>query len=306
MNYHGMIPLLKPKGMTSHDCVIKLRKLLKTKKIGHAGTLDPQVEGVLPICVGKATKIVDYLHEFPKTYVGQVKLGYATTTEDQTGEVTERVDVVTAPTQKEIETVLQSFLGEIEQTPPLYSAVKVKGKKLYEYARAHIQVDRPVRKVTIYELKLCDEPVKNDDMTVSFSFQVTCSKGTYVRTLAVEIGKKLGFPAHMSYLKRIKSGPFTIEDSYTFSQIEQAVEDGTVEALIYPIEKGIEHIPKIVVDAKLEKKVKNGAIVNKTALKEFNEERIALYNNEGKCLAIYCKHPQKPGSYKPEKMFITQ
>lgn len=305
MELCGILPLRKPQGLTSHDCVMKMRKLLKTKKIGHAGTLDPDVEGVLPLCIGRATKVVEYMHEYPKTYIGEVTLGYSTTTEDRSGEIVERVDEVKMIDRKEIEEVLQSFLGEIEQIPPMYSAVKVKGKKLYEYARANEKVERPIRKVAIYEIQLLNDPAENPDRTISFTFQVTCSKGTYIRTLAVDIGKKLGYPAHMSYLQRIKSGPFSLNDCYTFLEIEQALADGTINNLLYPIEKAIEDFPRLIVDDELEKKIRNGTILHESELQKIDHSRISLYNKEGKCLAIYKEHPTKQGYFKPEKMLVV-
>src|SRR5690625_1002496 len=140
---HGILPLYKPKGFTSHDCVMKVRKLLNIKKVGHTGTLDPGVEGVLPICIGEATKIIPFLLELKKVYIADVYLGQATTTEDSDGEIVSEKEVVSPPTNEEIDSVLASFQGEITQIPPMYSAVKVKGKKLYEYARANQEIDRP-------------------------------------------------------------------------------------------------------------------------------------------------------------------
>lgn len=152
--YNGVLLLHKPVGMTSHDCVMKIRKLLKTKKVGHTGTLDPEVSGVLPICVGRATKIVEYLTEKSKTYDAEVTLGCSTETEDQTGEVTEKKPVLAPPDEQTVQSVLRSLEGTIEQVPPMYSAVKVGGKKLYEYARAGIEVERPKRTITIHHIEL--------------------------------------------------------------------------------------------------------------------------------------------------------
>ncbi|TKI76886.1 tRNA pseudouridine(55) synthase TruB, partial [Bacillus mycoides] len=201
----GVVLLHKPKGMTSHDCVFKLRKILREKRIGHTGTLDPDVTGVLPICVGRATKIAQFLTSETKTYEGEVTLGFSTTTEDASGEVVEKQDVNRVITRKEVEEVLAELTGTIEQMPPMFSAVKVNGKKLYEYARAGQEVERPVRTITIHEFVLLDEREVFEGENISFRFRVTCSKGTYVRTLAVMIGEKLGFPSHMSHLVRTAS-----------------------------------------------------------------------------------------------------
>src|SRR3954451_9514072 len=207
----GIIPLYKPKGMTSHDCVFKLRKILKMKRIGHTGTLDPDVTGVLPICIGKATKVAEYITDAGKAYEGEVTIGYSTSTEDASGEVIERKKVDRIILSSEIMQIFQKLTGTITQTPPMYSAVKVNGKRLYEYARQGIEIERPTRLVTIYSIELLDEILNNGE-TTSFRFRVACSKGTYIRTLAVMIGDALGFPAHMSELSRIRSATFSLSD----------------------------------------------------------------------------------------------
>lgn len=205
----GILPLWKEKGMTSFDCVFKVRRLLQTKKVGHSGTLDPEVDGVLPICVGKATKVVEYLLESNKVYQGEICLGIATETEDAHGEIVNQEEIITPFTIEEIDAMMETFKGEIIQIPPMYSAVKVNGKRLYEYARKGETVERPERRVKIYEFKRTSTPVYDEaSKTQKWQFEVSCSKGTYVRTLAVDLGEKLGVPAHMSQLTRIKSGPF--------------------------------------------------------------------------------------------------
>ncbi|MEG1369799.1 MAG: tRNA pseudouridine(55) synthase TruB, partial [Carnobacterium sp.] len=191
----GILPLWKERGMTSHDCVFKLRKILQTKKIGHTGTLDPDVDGVLPICVGRATKVVEYMMETGKAYVGEITLGFSTTTEDSSGEVVETKKVSEVPTIAEIDELMKKFEGIITQVPPMYSAVKVNGKRLYEYARNGETVERPERQATIKKFIRSSEPVFNENAgTVSWRFEVECGKGTYVRTLAVDLGEALGYP----------------------------------------------------------------------------------------------------------------
>ncbi|OLO40935.1 tRNA pseudouridine(55) synthase TruB [Alkalihalophilus pseudofirmus] len=303
MEYNGILPLLKPKGMTSHDCVFRLRKLLKTKKIGHTGTLDPDVTGVLPICIGKATKVAEYMTDYPKEYIGEVTLGWTTTTEDRSGEILEQKPVEIIPTLDQINEVLNTFIGEIEQVPPMYSAVKVNGKKLYEYAREGKEVERPVRRIKIYELQLVGNEIKSYDNAVSFSFRVKCSKGTYVRTLAVDIGKKLGYPAHMSYLERIASGPFKLSDCYTFEQIETLISNNEVQNSLLSLEKAIEHFPSVLVNSSIEAKIRNGSVL--PLLKSIAEKRFTVYNEDGECLAIYQQHPTKEGLMKPEKMLCS-
>ena len=199
----GIIPLYKPKGLTSHDCVFKLRKILRTKKIGHTGTLDPDVTGVLPICVGKATKVAQYLTDAGKTYEGEVTIGISTSTEDASGDVIMEKRIERVILREEILTTLQSLTGTITQTPPMFSAIKVNGKRLYEYARKGIEIERPSRTIQIYSLELLDDRNEFNGETISFRFRVSCSKGTYIRTLAVMMGEQLGYPAHMSDLCRV-------------------------------------------------------------------------------------------------------
>lgn len=252
---NGILPLYKPKGVTSHDCVMKIRKLLKIKKVGHTGTLDPNVEGVLPICVGEATKIIPFLLDLKKVYIADVALGKSTTTEDSDGETMESTEVVHPPSDAEIESVLRQFIGEIEQMPPLYSAVKIKGKRLYEYARENRYVERPKRHVTIYRLERLPLESKSNNR---FRIKVSCSKGTYIRTLCVDIGKKLGFPAHMSYLERIESDSFRKSETVTFEQIEAKLDEDKADELLFPIGRGLEHIDSFSVDERTKQKVLHG------------------------------------------------
>src|SRR5690625_1449047 len=185
---------------------MKIRKILGTRKVGHTGTLDPEVEGVLVICIGQATKVVPFLTAMNKTYIAECSLGVATETEDAHGEIVEEKGVTHPPSEQDIEDVLKLFKGDITQIPPMYSAVKVNGKKLYEYARANEYIERPSRQVFIHDLIQLEQNSKN---TNKFRFKVACSAGTYIRTLCVDIGKKLGYPAHMSDLVRIEACSFT-------------------------------------------------------------------------------------------------
>lgn len=208
MAVNGILPLWKEKGMTSHDCVFKLRKILKTKKVGHTGTLDPEVDGVLPICIGNTTKVAEYITDQGKTYEAEVAIGYSTETEDATGEMVDRDPEEKRITREQLLSVLEGLTGEITQIPPMYSAVKVNGKKLYEYARAGIPVERPVRKAQIHSIELLDNSDEWTGVDIHFRIRIECGKGTYIRTLAVQIGEALGYPAHMSKLTRTKSGEF--------------------------------------------------------------------------------------------------
>ncbi|MCY8513411.1 tRNA pseudouridine(55) synthase TruB [Bacillus atrophaeus] len=304
---NGVLLLHKPVGMTSHDCVMKIRKLLRTKKVGHTGTLDPEVSGVLPICVGRATKIVEYLTEKSKTYDAEVTLGVSTTTEDQTGETVAAKAVDKSITEAEVTRVLDSLKGRQEQVPPMYSAVKINGKKLYEYARAGIEVERPKRSITIENIALTSA-VKHKGETASFRFTVTCSKGTYVRTLAVAIGEKLGFPAHMSHLIRTASGAFSLDECFTFEELEAQAEAGTIAEHTVPVERALNHLPKWVISDTLAKKVENGALLD--IPEQFSqltcEDRIAVFTESGNCLAIYFPHPTKQGLLKPAKVLVQK
>ena len=301
----GILLLNKPKGMTSHDCVFKVRKLVKMKKVGHTGTLDPDVSGVLPICLGRATKIVEYVTAANKTYEGEVKLGFSTTTEDASGEVVDEKGVDRDITKDEVLNVLHSLTGEIIQTPPMYSAVKVNGKRLYEYARQGMVIERPSRKITIHKLELLSDIVHTNH-TVSFRFRVTCSKGTYVRTLAVQIGEKLGYPSHMSDLIRVSSGEFKLQQCMTLEELEYLVKDGRIQEHLLSIEDALSHLPKLIINDKVAEKVKNGSVL--PVPQELNQIQVGepiavLYN--GDILAIYQRHPEKPNLIKPIKVLVN-
>ncbi|OCA85432.1 tRNA pseudouridine(55) synthase TruB [Bacillus sp. FJAT-27225] len=301
----GILPLFKPAGMTSHDCVFKLRKILKTKKVGHTGTLDPDVTGVLPICIGRATKVAEYITDAGKAYEGEVTLGFSTETEDASGLEVSRLPINRVISRREVLDVLSTLTGEIEQTPPMYSAVKVNGKRLYEYARKGIEVERPSRMVTIYSLELLDERDEFAGETITFKFRAVCSKGTYIRTLAVMIGEKLGYPAHMSSLVRIRSASYSLEDCLTFSEIEELMAKGEIERALKPIASALLNLPKYRINDTLAEKVKNG--VRLRIPEEFSNHSgpIVLEGMSGQVFAIYQKHPEKDGLMKPVKVLWT-
>lgn len=291
--------------MTSHDCVWKLRKLFGTKRVGHTGTLDPEVDGVLPICIGHATRIVEELIAQPKTYEGEVTLGYATTTEDATGAIVERTPLTKLPPLEEIDFALLSLTGTISQTPPMYSAVKVNGKKLYEYARAGQVVERPTRHVHIYKFERLDSPELNDEQ-VTFSFRVRCSKGTYVRTLAVAIGEALGVPAHMSQLTRTEAAGFTADECVTLQSLTDIDMEERIKWL-RPIEDGLLHLPKWVISDTLTSSVENGAKLHKVDVATdwpVGAREVVAETKQGKAIAIYQEHPTKTDFVKPKKVFV--
>ncbi|MGJ9458901.1 tRNA pseudouridine(55) synthase TruB [Oceanobacillus sp. CF4.6] len=293
----GILPLWKPKGFTSHDCVMKCRKYFKTKKVGHTGTLDPEVEGVLPICIGQATKIVPFLTDTRKTYIAELKLGSATDTEDAHGNVVEQREINDMPSEVEINSVIQLFRGKIVQIPPMYSAVKVNGKKLYEYARANESVERPKREVMIYEL----DKLSYDPSNYTIRMKIVCSKGTYIRTLCVDIGKELGYPAHMSELVRTETGSFSEKNTVTFDTIEEAVENSEQNQLLRPIIEGVNHLDILQVDEETKNKVMNGQKLPKPVENLDTDPFVVMYNE--KLLAIYQQHPEKPEQIKPVRVF---
>lgn len=246
----GIINLYKPTGKTSHDMVSFVRRTLGLKRVGHAGTLDPEASGILPILVGKATVLSDLLTEKTKTYVATVQLGIETDTYDLAGTVTRRSDV--RPAQAEIEMAVKGFLGEISQLPPMYSAVKMNGKKLYELARQGLEIERKPRKVFIEHLR-CFNFTED-----SFNMEVRCSKGTYIRSLCYDIGKSLGTCAVMASLVRTQSGPFLLENAVTPEQLEEAVKAGKTEEVLLPPEIVLSAYRAVTVPAQAVAKIKNG------------------------------------------------
>lgn len=290
---NGIINLKKEAGMTSHDAVFKLRKILHEKKIGHGGTLDPDVVGVLPIAVGKATRVIEYMTEAGKIYRGQICLGYSTTTEDASGERLETTPVSDVAVE-EVDLALRSFIGEITQIPPMYSAVKVNGKRLYEYARAGQTVERPERHVTIYDFKRTS-PLEFKDDCCYFDFEVACSKGTYIRTLSVDLGKKLGYASHMSYLEREASAGLRLENALTLAEITDkvALEDFS---FLLPIEYGVMDLPRVDLTEDQKIEISFG---RKIALDKKDEQLAGFY--EDKLVAILMP---RDDLYKPHKVFI--
>ena len=277
--------------MTSHDAVFKLRKILQEKKIGHGGTLDPDVTGVLPIAVGKATRVIEYMTEAGKVYEGEITIGFSTTTEDASGEIVQ-ITPVTELDEEAVDKAMASFEGEITQIPPMYSAVKVNGKKLYEYARAGEEVERPQRQVTITEF-VRTSPIELENDTARFTFRVACSKGTYVRTLSVDLGAKLGHASHMSALRRTASAGLTLDKALTLSQISEMVEAGDTSFLL-PIEFGVQDLPTVQVTEDDAKEISFGRFI---AI-DSQEPLVAAFL-EDKVLAIMEKRGQV---YKPRKV----
>lgn len=271
---NGVINVYKPKGITSFDVVRQLKRILKTGKIGHTGTLDPLATGVLPVCVGKATKIVDFLMEDFKVYKATLKLGVTTDTYDSEGSIISERAVNCM--EDEIITVINSFIGEIDQVPPMYSALKVNGKRLYELARSGIEIERESRKITIYEIIITD--VKIPDV----SFQVKCSKGTYIRSLCYDIGEKLGCGATMTALERTATGKFTKEHSVTLEELEKDATPHIIE-----IEDALDKYDKAYFNDKFSRLLINGVkIKDREGIASLENGKIYRCYDEEKFLGL--------------------
>ena len=290
---NGIINLKKEAGMTSHDAVFKLRKILGTKKIGHGGTLDPDVVGVLPIAFGKATRMVEFMQDEGKVYEGEITLGYSTTTEDASGEVDAETPVLSPLDETTVDKAIASLTGPITQIPPMYSAVKVNGRKLYEYARAGQEVERPERQVTIYQFERTSS-ISYEDHLARFTFRVKCSKGTYIRTLSVDLGEKLGYSAHMSHLTRTSAAGLQLEDALTLEEIAEKVEAGQLDFL-HPLEIGTGDLVKVFLTPEEATEVRFGRFIEI----DQTDQELAAFEDD-KLLAIL----EKRGDlYKPRKVF---
>lgn len=290
----GIINLKKEAGMTSHDAVFKLRKILQTKKIGHGGTLDPDVVGVLPIAVGKTTRLVEFMQDEGKIYEGEVTLGFSTTTEDASGEVLAKTPVLALLDAKLVDEAIASLTGLITQIPPMYSAVKVNGRKLYEYARTGEAVEKPKRQVTIYSFERTS-PISYENQTARFNFRVRCGKGTYIRTLAVDLGVKLGYASHMSQLTRISAAGMLLEEALTLDEIAEQVTVGDF-SFLQPLELGIGDLLKVELTENQAENVRFGRFIDVNS----NETQVAGFF-QGKLLAILEKRNKE---YKPRKVFL--
>lgn len=297
----GVLPLYKDRGMTSFDCIRRLRQLLNTKKIGHSGTLDPDVSGVLPICLGRATKLVPYLMASGKEYAGELLVGYSTTTEDISGETVEETPVPEPLADDQFQAAMADMTGQITQIPPMYSAVKVNGKRLYEYARAGQTVDRPKREVTINSFSMTANHYDPDKKQARIRFRVTCSKGTYIRTLVVDLAKKLGYAGTMSSLTRLKSGGFELDQTLSLQDVEDAVNDRLIENYVYPLTYVLRKYPQVTLNDQQWEAVKNGGWLKKNELAVKDVQQLVL-NYHDDVQAIYKYDGQ--GHFRPEKMLL--
>lgn len=279
----GIINIHKEKGFSSHDVVNVVRKTLDRIKTGHTGTLDPLAEGVLPICIGKATKISDYISSDIKKYRAELTLGTSTSTQDSTGEVIISREV--SCSKEEIESAVLSFKGEISQTPPMYSAIKIDGVKLYELARKGKEVERKSRNITIYEIEIVEFIDYNKVV-----LDVLCSKGTYIRALCNDIGEKLGCGGHMSSLLRTRAGNFYLEKSIKLDELKKIVSEGNLEQILMPVDEALNEMQKIKVLEEANKYLYNGNKINARYImnsKLLQEQRVLVYDFKDRLIGIY-------------------
>ena len=293
----GILIIYKEKGYTSHDVVARLRGILHQRKIGHTGTLDPQAEGVLPVCLGTATKLCDMLADRNKEYRAGVRLGMETDTQDIFGQVLREEAVFV--TEQQIREAVNSFVGTYDQIPPMYSAKKVNGKKLYELARQGKEIKREPCRVQIHSVHI--EKIEIPDFILS----VECSKGTYIRTLCHDIGQKLGCGACMTSLLRTKVGMFSLEQAFTLSQIEEKQADGTLKSYIIPVENVFKQQPAIVVKPEADHLLMNGNRLEIRDLQDGAEqsEMVRVLDSNGQFQALYGLDKEK-NDFKPIKMFL--
>lgn len=299
----GVIAVNKPAGWTSHDVVAKMRKWSRIRRIGHTGTLDPLATGVLPLCLGRATRLAEYLQDRPKEYIAQVRFGIATDTQDVTGQVQEEWEQVRLDPQ-EVERVVLSFVGQMEQVPPMFSAVKIGGKKLYELAREGIEIERKPRPITIYELEIIEI---NTDLPHPYAkFRVLCSKGTYIRTLCFDIGRKLGVPAAMENLVRTRSGDITLEMCHAIEDIDKKARSGQLQDLIIPADRLLTHMPEIKVDEFSEKLASHGQAIRVDpslfSSAPLTSPEVRVYSRNNKFLGIFKWIPERQ-MLSPVKVF---
>ena len=285
--FEGILPIYKERGITSHDVVFRARRILQMKKIGHSGTLDPEVDGVLLLLLGGATKVSDYAMDLGKSYRAEVCLGIKTTTEDLTGEVVEECKVTDISLDK-INEILKSMIGEIEQKPPIYSAIKVNGRKLYEYARrGQFDVEIPTRKVNIYNISFIENSEYYKDDKFYFSIDINCGKGTYVRTIATSIGEKLNLPSTMSKLTRTRSGEITLDNCLTLSEVEQHLKDETLEEKLLRKEYALEEYKFVEIPKFRAKQVMNGLRFRKNQFPDYDFTDGIVFTYENEAIAIY-------------------
>jgi len=297
---NGIINIYKEKGFTSHDVVAKMRGICRQKKIGHTGTLDPDATGVLPVCLGSGTKLCDMLADKDKEYVAELLLGVVTDTQDISGQVMAKQEVQVS--EEQVRDTVMSFQGNYMQVPPMYSALKVNGKKLYELARAGKEVERQARPVTIHEIEILDMQLP------VVKIRVACSKGTYIRTLCADIGEQLGCGGTMQSLMRTKVGAFFLEKAVTLSQLETIRDEGALESILYPVESAFEECPSLHIKPEFRKLLDNGNAFYPGQTLEKNiyaeGEWVKVYGDT-MFYGVYA-YEKANRRYKPVKMFFVE
>ena len=298
--YDGIINVYKEKGFTSFDVVAKMRGILGQRKVGHTGTLDPDAEGVLPVCAGKGTRLCDMLTDHDKTYRATMLLGVVTDTQDTTGKILAE-EATDHLTEEQVREAILSYVGDYDQIPPMYSALKVDGKKLYELAREGKVIERKARPVTIHEIVIESMNLPEVVMTVS------CSKGTYIRTLCNDIGEKLGVGGCMKELLRTKVGRFLLEDTLRLSDLQKLKEEGRLDEAVFPVESVFAEYREIRASEEvLDKLVRNG---NPFRYKECDavadKEAFRVYGMDGQFIGVY-EYSEEKHMYYPKKVFLGQ
>lgn len=301
--YNGILNVYKEAGFSSHDVVAKLRGICKQKKIGHTGTLDPEAVGVLPVCFGSGTKLCDMLTDWDKEYIATLRLGLVTDTQDLTGQVLFHAEeeAVAALAQEQVRACILGFLGDYDQIPPMYSALKVNGKKLYELARAGKEVERKPRTVQIRELEIMEMELP------TVRFRVVCSKGTYIRTLCHDIGEKLGCGGAMASLTRSRVGMFGIEEALRLSEIEKLRDEDKISTVIVPSDAVFPDCREVKAAAPARRFLENGNKIPAGMLEDpgplRDRERLRMYDEAGRFYGIYEYHAGA-GEARPVKMFL--
>lgn len=303
---NGILNVYKEKGYTSHDVVARLRGIVGQRKIGHTGTLDPEAEGVLPVCLGRATKVCDVLTDKDKTYEAVLLLGITTDTQDITGHILSECPVFGLESKIDEDRVradIMSFVGEYDQIPPMYSALKVGGKKLYELAREGKTVERKSRKVNIYNIQIKEICLPRIRITVD------CSKGTYIRTLCHDIGEKLGCGGCMESLLRIRAGRFGLENSVRLDEIQRIIREGRLNEILMRTDQVFEDLPSVYTKKKYDKLAHNGSPLEVTQItgcfcgSDDGCRRFRLYDSRKEFVGIYCSDGSG-SKLRPEKMFF--
>ncbi len=295
----GILNINKPKGMTSFSVVARIRKLSGERRVGHAGTLDPDATGVLPICLGQGTRVIEFLMNTTKTYRARIEFGRATDTYDGSGQVISEADTSDI-NKRRVEAALEAFRGRIDQTPPMYSAIKHGGKPLYKLARSGITVERKKRAVTIHRLELISW--RKPTATI----EVECSKGTYIRSLANDLGEKLGCGAFLKSLERTRCGIFNIKDAIPLTQLEEAFQSGSWQEYLLPIDSVLQDLPTIIIDEESEKAFITGRPIipgDKDINKGSSSRYCRAYSNDGRFLGILRRSKDK-GAWEPKKVMV--